>query len=436
VPELTPPEDQVRQLLPNAVSLLSKYGFCFSIAILLYTVLFPFQFDFSWRYLSGSWSQAGFVPFSNPQTGMQITLDDLANILLTAPLAFFGVLMGTGRKKYWMACKWFFLGLAVGFAAEFTQLAIPTRSSGITDVLNNGLGAALGAFAACTIGQRALEFFTGTALERRNIYLWLVIWTMVAMLGPFNISQEYDALSGSDARMHRNDFSGSEIITDKQWLQMACFALIGAMAVRLAVPGRRRHTWRQPLSAAALVLLLPVILHLLRILVESRPPYLDDLALDIFGALAGAFISLLIPSSLRAFCGLIMFTFALLAAELNPYNFLSWQRTAHFQWIPFYELCRIRTPFAFYETTLGLFIFAIFGGLLQLSFSRLRRWHVVLCALVLSSALEYAQTFLPGQTAGTTDIIMACLGAWIGAYISSSVESARSDAQWVVDKAY
>jgi glycopeptide antibiotics resistance protein len=432
VPELAQPENPLHQPFPDAVRLLSRYGFGFSIAILLYSVLFPFQFDFSRQYLSASWAQAGRMPYGIPQNGIQITLDDLANILLTAPLAFFGVLMGANRKKYWMACKWLVLGLAIGFAAEFAQLAILTRSSGATDAVNNGLGAALGAFAACTIGQRALEFFTGTAMERRNIYLWLLIWTMIAMLGPFNIGSDYDY----DTRMIRTDFTESEIFTDKQWLQMACFALIGAMAARLAVPGRRRRTLLQQLSAAALVLLLPMILHFLRILFESYPPYLDDLALGIFGALAGAFISLLIPSKLRAFCGFIMFTFAVLASGLNPYNFSNWQRKAVFQWIPFYDLCRIRTPFAFYETTLSLFIFAILGGLLRLTFTRLRRWHAVLCALAFSGALECAQTFLPARTAGTTDIIMAGMGTWIGAYICSSVESSRSNGQWIIDKAY
>ena len=420
--------------MSDAGRLLSKYGFYVSFAIFLYTILFPFRFDFSPQYLSTSWSQAGLIPFWNAQEGIHITLDDLANVLLTIPLGFFGVLLGSGRKKVRTVCKWCVLGLMLGLAAEFAQLAVLTRSSGITDVVNNGLGAALGAFIGCTIGQGALEFFTGTATERRNIYLWLLIWSMVAMLGPYDLGPGYASSSGIGTVMLHAGSSAPEIFTEKEWLRMACFALIGALAVRLAVPGRRKRSWRQPLSSAALVLLLPIILHLLRLLVETRSPYLDDLALDIFAALTGAFISLLIPPALRAFSGLLLFKTALIAAALNPYNFTNWSRGGSFQWVPFHALCTDRSPFAFYEAILSLFTFAIFGGLLQLSFKRLRRWHIILYVLIFSGALEYAQTFLPAHATGSTDIIMACLGAWMGSYICSSVESARANTQLIVNR--
>lgn len=419
---------------PDAVRRLSKYCFYLSIAVFLYAILFPFRFDFSWQHLLTSWTQAGKVPFWNAGTGINITLDDVANILLTLPLGFFGSFLGSGIKRVSTVINWFVLGLAIGFAAEFAQLAILTRSSGATDVVTNGLGTALGVVIAYIIGQKGMRFFTGTAIERRNIYLWLLIWSIVAMLGPFNLGQDFPSHPG--AVLLQTNPSAPETLTEKEWIRVACFALIGALAAKLAVPGRRKRTLMQPLASVALVLLLPVIIHFLRILVEAHPPYLDDLVLDIFGALSGAFLSLLIPSHLRALSGFLLFKIALLAAALNPYNFSTWNRRISIQWIPFYELCKDRTPLSFYEATLSLFTFAILGGLLQLTFPRMKRWHVALYGLIFSAAIEYARTFLPAQSAGTAEVIMACLGAWIGAYICTSVESARSNTQLVANKGF
>jgi glycopeptide antibiotics resistance protein len=206
---------------------------------------------------------------------------------------------------------------------------------------------------------------------------------------------------------------------------MAGFALIGALAARLAVPGRRKRTLGQPLSAAALVILFPVVLQCARLLVESRTPVLDDMALDIFAALAGAFASLFISPMLQAFSGFVLFKAALVISGLSPFSFSSWRQGSGFQWIPFYEFCSRRTPNALYETILCFFSFAVLGGLLQLSFLQFQRRYVALYALIFAGSIEFVQMFLPAHTAGITDMIMAMLGAWTGAHICAAVESAR-----------
>jgi glycopeptide antibiotics resistance protein len=425
VPEPALLEAQEDTSLPEAARLLAKYGFYFFLSVFLYAVIFPFHFDFSWSHLISARSQAGFIPFWNTNRGLHIAGDDFANVLLTLPLGFLGYLHFGSRSGKWSIIRWGIFGLAFGLGAELIQLAIPTRASFVTDTINNGLGTLLGALIASAKGRTTLEFFTGAAAERRNVYLWMMIWSLVAMVGPYDLSE--------DSVSHINTISPPfetqpwilRTLMGAEWLRMAGFAIIGAMAARLAVPGRRKRTLRQPLSAAALVLLFPALLQCLRLLVESEGPSLDDFALDVFGALAGAFASLFVPPMLEAFSGFSLFAAALIASGLSPYHFSGWKQKAVFQWIPFYDFCRNHTPLAFYETILNFCAFAILGGLLQLSFPRWRCVRIAIYILAFSGAIEFAQTFLPERTAGVTDILVAALGAWTGAHVCAAVESER-----------
>jgi glycopeptide antibiotics resistance protein len=412
-------ESQSCQPLPGAARLLSKYGFYLSISIFIYADLFPFQFDFSWLHLYTAWSRAVLVPYWSARAGLHVTADDVPNILLTMPLGFAGFLHYRDRRRMSAFCKWWAVGLAFGLAAELIQLAIRTRASDVTDAINNSFGVLLGATVASGVGQRALKFFTGTAPERRNIYLWMVICSLIAMLGP------YDPRPDSLSRLLHHPWESGALM-GKEWVPMAGFALIGALAARVAVPGRRKPTMKRPLVAAALVLVLPVIFGCARLLVESGSPSLDDLALDIFAALAGGFASLFIPPTLRPFSGFLLFNVALVAEALSPYRFSGWHPGASFQWIPFYEFCSSRTPSSFYDAILSFVSFAILGGFLELSFPRYGRWHAAIYAVAFSGAMELLQTFLPARTAGITDILVAGLGAWTGAYFCAAVESARS----------
>jgi glycopeptide antibiotics resistance protein len=406
----------------EAARLLTKYGFYFSIFIFIYAVLFPFRFDLSLNHLSQALKDVIFIPYWDHKVGVRIVPDDLANILLTMPIGFTGFLHFQFRSR--PVFRWLALGLGMGLAAEFSQLAILSRASTVADVIGNSLGVFFGAAISSVVGKRAMSFFTGTAPERRNIYLWMTIWCLVAMLGPFEFGPDSLAHFRSGLLTFGNQASNSESLYGEEWLRLAGFVLIGALAVRLAVPGRRKRTVRRPVAAASLVMLLPVILHYARLLAESRPPSMADLALNIFGILAGAFVSLFIPPRFHALSGFVLFTIALIVAGLSPFAFSGWKQI-HFQWIPFYEFCMNRTPSSLYEVILSLVGFGILGGFLRLTFPRWRWWHLVVYAFVFSTAIEFAQMFSPVRTSGTGNILLAGIGAWAGASVCAAVQSAR-----------
>jgi len=418
-------EEPASHSLPAPCRLLAKYGFYLSLSVFFYAVLFPFSFDISWQHLTHAWSQSIGIPYWYPETGVRILADDIANVLLTVPLGFFGSVVFGGAKGKWIVWKWCIFGFALGLAAECIQLAIPARATVVTDSINNGIGAFLGCAVASVIGNRMLLFFTGAALERRNIYLWLVIWSLAALAGPYDLSSDSLLRMDSGIWTIRPNAPRPEMQAGDLWIRMAGFLIVGALASRLAVPGRRKQSAKQPLAAAALVLAFPAALQCVRLLITLHEPSVLDLTLDTLAGLTGFIAALYAPGILRARSGFILFHAALLAAGLSPYRFSSLEAAPSFQWMPFYEFCANRTPSALYETTLSLVGFAILGGFLSLSFPRLHGRRAAFYALVFSGAIELAQTFLPARTAGTTDILTAVLGAWIGAYICTAVESSR-----------
>jgi VanZ family protein len=404
---------------------IAAYGFRISLALFCYGALFPFTLDLSRSQLSAAWAHASLLPFWNMPGGRAHDIADIvANLLVALPLGFFGCLRCAGNSRAAAFWKWGAVGAILGLGAEALQLAIPGRSSGTTDILTNGLGALAGVAIARGFGGRVLEFLTGSTSERRNIYLWMLILSLVAMVGPFDIGPDYLSrfktnLAGLGAAWIPISLSGDE------WIRIAGFAMTGAFASRLAVPGRRRRSPRTMMSALALVVVFPAVLGCARLLVESYPPQGPELAVEFLASMSGFAVALMVPGVVRASAGLILWILALIAAGLSPSHFAGF---AGFQWIPFYEFVTHRTPIAFYPMVFTLFGFAVAGGLLQLCCARCRHIHVVACGLVLASLIEYAKVLLPAHSANITDILMACLGAWAGSFLCAAVAASRKTA--------
>jgi hypothetical protein len=292
-------------------------------------------------------------------------------------------------------------------------------------MLNNGIGIWAGAALASSFGRRVLEFLAGNSEERRNIYLWMLVLCMIFMVGPLDVNLDYfsrfrPGLSSLAAGGWRTVSA-----TGQDWIHLAGFALIGALAGRLVVPGRRRRSFMRLIYSAALVVLFPLALAFGHLLAQARPPLLHALVLDLAGSLAGFLVGLLWPAAVRATVGLPVMIVALVAAGLSPFAFAGWTGGPVFQWIPFYEYCTRRSPIALYELILTLTSFAILGGLLHLSLVARRRFLIVSFAVLLAVGIEFAQTFLPARTAGITHVLMAGFGAWTGALFCASVQSSR-----------
>lgn len=386
---------------PAPLLKLCRYGFYLSVLLLFYGTLFPFQFDLSPHSLSLAWTNAGLVPYWDVHRGRIHSLPDMvSNVLLTIPLGFFGFLwFGRKRSRPGIA-RWFAFGFLLATLSEIVQLGIPSRLSGITDALNNGLGAFLGAFAAAVCGSKLLDLFSGSLFNKKGTYLVILLAIVIAtMLLPFDFGMDVAHIKSSIRQLLANPWE-SGIPIDDEWVLMAEFALIGSLAGSMT---QKRFT--------LFVLFLPFILEPAQLLVESHAPSLRDLAMSFAGVAGGLASARYIPNLIRPATGFILMNIALVAEGLSPYHFAGQSR---FEWIPLVEYYYQTTGLALYDAMAGLLSYGLLVALWP-------KRATILWAVLLATGIEAAQVYIPARFSGTTDILIAAIGAGTGYALSKSV---------------
>jgi len=380
---------------------LYKYGFFLSLLLVAYGALFPFDFEVS----SLSWSRFSLVPFWDLERGRIHSLPDmLSNVLLTTPLGFFGALYFERKRKLQLVVSWLFAGFCLGLSAEIIQLAIPSRLSDITDALNNGLGALIGAACACSFGKRISDLLSGALFERKHTYFLILLGIIAAsMLLPFDFTMDVAHLGSSLKQLWINPWELGTPIQD-EWIQMAEFAILGALA---GLIGRYR--------IVLLALALPFILEPMQFLVESHAPSLRDLAMNAVGVAAGITLARLKPSFARPSTGFILMNLAIVAQGVSPYHFGG---RSHFEWVPLVEYYNQTTGAALYDALSGILTYGLLAALWP-------RKTTMLWAILLAGAIEWVQIYIPGRSPGITDILIAGLGAFIGPLIAQITRNSR-----------
>lgn len=399
--------------------ILCRYGFFFSLVFFFYGTLYPFQFDFSPRELSWGWSHAGWQPYWDVARGRIPSVPDaVANILLTFPIGFCGYLHYAGqRRRLW---QWLIFGLALGATAELLQLAVPSRSSSITDALNNGIGAFAGAAVASMIGASLFEFLEGNAWDVPLRHWGLLAAALVAiMLSPFDFGIDVSRILWNLRSLRHNPWHWGVPVGDG-WIQAAAFALVGAMSGKLA-KGGRLFRLSIPMAALAAILLLPLALELAQLLCGLHSFSLRSMTVEVSASLAGFALGMTGSPLARPGAGLILVSMSLVAAGLSPGHFVSWEARSGFGWIPFVAYYHQTTPAALYDAIMGLTCYGLTGGLLQISCGRCPRSLAVVYAIALATGIEICQCMIPTRFADITDILIAGMGAWIGALLCSSL---------------
>ncbi len=388
-------------------------GFYLSLALFFYGTLFPFNFDLSARSIRSHWEEAHFHPFWDPARGRIHSLPDIvSNVLITAPIGFFGILL-YGRSSIW---RWGAISLGFGITSEVLQLGIQERHTLLTDALSNGLGGLAGAVAGWIWGRRILRVITGHWSAPAHTWLLILFVVILASkFGPLDLTLDVSSIRADARRLLDDPWELSRPPRD-EWNSMAQFALLGALVgsllkTRTIIPHVR------PAVAVLLLLALPWLLEAGQIFIESHAPSLRDGAMDTLGAGIGLLIGLRGGALLRPEVGLAIVATGLLAAGLSPYRFAA--HGSSFEYIPFAEYYRQTTPSALYDAGLGILSFALFGALLQQA-CRCRKWIIVSLSAIFAGGIELLQLFVQHRYGGTTDILLAALGAWVGAFVSES----------------
>jgi VanZ family protein len=374
---------------------LCRYGFYLSVLLVLYGALFPFQFvSTSHEFL--------LIPYWDIGRGRIHSLPDLvSNILLTMPLGFLGFLWFDRGRKLPAIAKWLLLGLLLGLLSEIVQTRIPSRTSDMTDVLNNGLGAFFGALGALLFGQKILGLLSDFLLNRKGTYFVILLGIAVTgALLPFDLSMDVGHILSSLKQLWMNPWETGSAMKD-EWIQMAVFAMIGALACKT----------KPRLTAIALAL--PFILEPMQLLVESHDPSLRSAAVNFAGVAAGIATAWLAPSLVRPATGFILMNIALAARGLSPYGFSG---QSDFQWIPLAEYCQKPMAMALHDAMAAILDYALLAALWP-------RRTTILWGIALAAGIEFTQMFVPPRSAGITDILIAALGCWAGYVIRKSLDS-------------
>jgi glycopeptide antibiotics resistance protein len=271
--------------------------------------------------------------------------------------------------------------------------------SDITDALNNGIGAFAGAFAAAIFGEFLLDLFSGSLMDRRRTrFFILAAIIMAGMLLPFDFSMDVSGMWASVKAFRLNPWELGTPISD-EWIQMAEFAILGALAGSIK---KARITF--------LALAMPLVFEAMQILVESHALSLRDFMMNVGGVAAGIAAASLTPALVRPITGFVLMSLALIAQGLSPYHFGG---RGHFEWIPLVEYYTRTTGAALYDAMSGLLSYALLAILWP-------RRIVVVWAVLMSGSIEAVQIFIPTRSAGITDVLIAAIGAWAGYILSNA----------------
>ena len=440
---------------------------------LLIALLTLVPFDFA---LSGLATEQ--IKFFVDEAGEGATLNVFSNIALFVPLGI--ALEWTLRRRRWRG-PFAFVGAIIGAVVlsggvEWMQAYSPSRVSSWVDFVANVSGAAMGAALASATRWLLALMFTRTVLALRKDpgevlvkgYVLLLIGFAVMPLtfavdgvrmrealrgARFVTFDELDApgqpFSGPTS-MQPGEEKAWEANLRQRWIgKWALECLSFAMLAWLVFP-RLRGAYRFEVGTAGLLTIwvavpFAVLLSVIQIPLLTRGFHVTDIIVRIFGAGVGLVIAILrengttgrsrlpLRSRVQRFgwIGVACATTWIVYSGLIPWIKLRGldsfsDMAATIETIPFADYFHSRFDVVVADLVGILVSFAALGGLLSLSWRRLRacraarRWlWTGLCGSALALPLEVAQLFIRTRIAGIEDVVLAGIAAAIGANVAA-----------------
>jgi glycopeptide antibiotics resistance protein len=431
------PEHQSRA---DAVRRWCIVGACLSAFFGCYIGLVPFDFAFP-RDLSILETFR-----RSAEHGIGSRANFLANILLFAPVGFFGAGALTGRaNRTWITafaigCLLFASG-ALSLAVEILQVLVPSRTPSLADVSAQLAGAIAGV--GCWLAARrdvhawaARRTSTGVGPLETSLWVYAAV-RVLGLLLPLNVTVSLSTLIDKYHRgmividplqsFHRGDFLQGAAA------ELVLTAPIGFLAYLLAT----RHGARRPILMGVLLgTAFAVSTELAQVIVISRTADIMDVVTGTIGAVAGVAAGAvfrgvptvrepLVPHRFWAVAGMLLSLAAYAAYNLSPFDFsrpadVAARVSMLFQ-LPFYsyyvgpELDSVSG--AMLKVLLGVPV-GVFCGLAAARLLNVYPRVVTLVALAGGAtcflAVEAGQVLLPSRYPDTTDVVLAACGLWVG----------------------
>lgn len=425
----------------------------------IYGSLLPFQFQ------AKTWDEA-MARFEHikqyDSTDLEARGDWVVSVVMYAMLTYpmMGALTVDRRRAAGLitgpVVALFGIGLAIG--VEFAQVFFPPRTVSINDIQFESLGGLLGVVVWLLAGQRITGWMrrfarvtTLSGLASRLLPGYLAV-LLVVQLMPFDFVVRFDelAVKYDEGKVRLSPLTGGNLSSwdflTKSALNLACFVPLGLLhSLAKHHAGTVRPTSDVPWASFAA----PLIVEVLQFFVYSRTSNTADVVTGMLGVAIGWWAARRIRADGAASNALVTVTI------LRPALFLIWLAAViYLYWRPFdfstnpadfagdreewplYGLRRFPlAPFVDYywgskynaldQFVRKAFAFAPLGILFAVSLRDLNRRFAalgtVVTAFIVAVILEIGRYYLPSRAPSTTDILIACAGAWVGFQITRFV---------------
>lgn len=313
----------------------------------------------------------------------------VANVLLFAPIGFFGALAGgSGHRRWLWIMVVFGVALVLAVVLQVVQLFIPARVPNLQDVAWNLAGTAGGVFAAVLLRDTVRR--VAIAGHRLHLAPLLLIgaWLSYRLI-PFVPSLSFQNI--------RDSLKPLLLAPEITWLAVArsaCAWLVVAQLLRLAGPG---------LALDRFLVLLIIGTIALEVLMVSNVVSANN----VLGAGIAMLLWWLAISRLRepAVLVVLLLSAFVIAAGLAPFTFRDPPQPFH--WLPFqgflggsmYVNAQVACQKVFFYGSLVLLLWQV----------RIGRAAGLLLAVVMIGAVEVAQRWIDGRTAELTDPLLVLM---------------------------
>jgi len=353
------------------------------VAIVVYGSLYPWHFAFTGRP-----EPVALLLHSWPNEWNRFVLRDVViNVVLYVPLGAAACLAWLPRFPRAAAALATAFGFALSLTMELLQNYVPGRTTSLSDLATNTVGAAAGACLALFLAPKTIPLLRGQARRASPAALLLL-----ACWGAYQLYPFFPVVSSTRLRLALGALLATHAFSPVAIWAAAAEWFAAALALE-AVFGRWRASW---LAGAMLVLGL-------RIFVPSRALSLDEVA----GAVVALLAWEILPAKRRIGIGVGMVLSAILLVELAPFHF-----TAHavpFSWMPLGASFAYERWAALVTLLRKAFLYGAAIWLLARS-GIAYPWAGGALAVNLF-VLEVAQRYLPGRTPEITDSLIALVMA-------------------------
>lgn len=400
---------------------------------IVYGTTIPFDVSTDWDAVQTRWQRVSLNPLVSPESGRRLSIPDVTqNVLLFLPFGALGALWTRRGGRGWGTAL---AGVSAAGAlwsagVEGLQLFTSNRVTSLADVCANtagaGAGVALAGVGSALAARHEIRLRTAGLVGTQAGFALLTAFTVVVIAAwePFDPTLDVGTVATKVKWLLTDPWQAG--VPRDEVVAFVHYALLAAAAAAWA---RTRDVTRPALAGLVWSSVLVLVLEASQLFVSSRMPALSDVAVRIAGGSAGVVAWREAGSAAWIRSTWPAWSVAGLAAGaavmmLSPFEWRA--EPGAFQWFPFlnyYARTSLQTVSHVFDFA---FTFFPMGFVMAWAWPGPGAKLAVPVAIGVSSVLEWSQRFAEGRYGDVTDIGMAALMAFLGAWVAGAGRQAHS----------